>query len=435
MKNKIVYVGLTADPLHHGHINIIREASKLGDLYIGLLTDSAIAPNKRLPFLTWHQRKKIVENIVGVKMVIAQDEWDYAPTIRTLKPDIMVHGTDWLDGPLAPFRARALEALGSYGGDLVEIPYTKDVSSSAIQSFQFQNGILGEVRTNSLKRLIVAKDIVRILEAHNPLSGILVEESFIDVNGIRKEFDGMWSSSLTDSTSRGLPDTEALSLNWRINNISDIFAVTTKPLIIDADTGGQIDHFELAVRQMDKLGISACIIEDKKGLKRNSLLGNSVEQTIEDPKIFSKKIEVGRNARINPNFMVIARIESLILDRGIDDAIERAFLYTDAGADGIMIHSRMTTPNETFEFAEIYRKKFPDVPLVIVPTTFNSVNEQQLVNVGFNVVIYANHMLRAAVPAMRRAAEGILRNGRSKEIEGDIEKMSSILSLIPGTSQ
>ena len=220
MKNRIVYVGLTADPLHHGHINIIREASKLGDLYVGLLTDSAIAPNKRLPFLTWDQRKQIVENIVGVKMVIEQNDWDYAPTILTLKPDIMVHGTDWLDGPLAPFRARALEALASYGGDLVEIPYTKDISSSAIQSHQFQNGILGEVRTNSLKRLIVAKDIVRILEAHNPLSGILVEESFIDLKGIRKEFDGMWSSSLTDSTSRGLPDTEVLSLNWRINNIS-----------------------------------------------------------------------------------------------------------------------------------------------------------------------------------------------------------------------
>ena len=204
---------------------------------------------------------------------------------------------------------------------------------------------------------------------------------------------------------------------------------------MDADTGGQIEHFELAVRQMDKLGISACIIEDKKGLKRNSLLGNSVAQTIEDPNVFSKKIEVGRNARINPNFMVIARIESLILDRGIDDAIERAYLYTDAGADGIMIHSRMTTPNETFEFAEIYRKKFPDVPLVIVPTTFNTVSEQQLIDVGFNVVIYANHMLRAAVPAMRRAAEGILRNGRSKEIEDEIEKMSSILSLIPGSSQ
>ena len=431
---KTIYLGMTADILHHGHINIIARASELGELTIGLLTDEAIADHKKLPMLNWEQRKSIIENIKGVYRVIPQDTWDYSPTLYDLKPDVMVHGTDWLEGPLMPLRRNALEALNSFGGELIEIPYTEGVSSSTLALKSSENGILGEVRTNSLRRLLSVKNGLRILEAHDPISAILVEESQLEIDSGVRFFDGIWSSSLTDSTSRGMPDTEALSINARLSNIGDIFSVTTKPLIFDADTGGATQHFALNVKKMDRLGISACIIEDKKGLKKNSLLGNEVEQHQETIEDFCEKITVGRESKINPNFMIIARIESLILDKGMDDATYRAFSYVDAGADGIMIHSRKKDPDEVLEFARIFREKFANIPLVVVPTTFNKIYDDELFNAGFNIVIYANHLLRAAVPAMRKTVISILENRRSLECENEIEPMRDVLNLIPGTN-
>ena len=428
-----VYIGMTVDILHHGHVNVIEQARRYGEVTIGLLTDAAIADHKRLPYLTYEQRRKIVENIRGVVRVVPQEEWDYAPNLRRYRPDFMVHGDDWLEGPLAPFRARALAALAEYGGQLIEIPYTQGVSSQSLIDQLRSLGTTPDVRRRTLKRLLAAKPISRFIEAHNPISALIAENARVEVAGKVRQFDGFWSSSLTDSTARGKPDIEALDISSRLANVNDIFEVTTKPLIFDGDTGGKPEHFELNVRSMERLGISAVVIEDKQGLKKNSLLGTEVAQTQEEPAAFCEKIRMGRAARTGEDLMVIARIESLILERGMADAVARAQAYAAAGVDGIMIHSRRKTPDEVFEFARIFRSDFPHLPLVCVPTSYNACTEDELAAHGFNVVIYANHLLRAAYPAMRSVALDILRHGRSKEVDAQLLGISEILELIPGT--
>jgi len=428
-----VYIGMTVDVLHHGHINIIEQARKYGDVMVGLLSDAAVADHKRLPYLTYEHRKQIVENIKGVSQVVLQNEWDYAPNIRKYRPDVMVHGDDWLEGPLVPYRDRARVALAEYGGHLIEIPYTRGISSNEMLTQIQALGTTPDIRRRTLKRLLAAKPISRFIEAHNPISALIAEHTIVEQNGKNYQFDGFWSSSLTDSTARGKPDIEALEINSRLSNINDIFDVTTKPLIMDADTGGKLEHFELNVRSMERLGISATIIEDKVGLKKNSLFGNDVAQSQDDIESFCDKICAGRAARVSDDFMVIARIESLILDKGMDDAIARAQAYAGAGVDGIMIHSRKKTSDEVYEFAKIFKSEFPTLPLVCVPTSYNTVTEDELAEHGFNLVIYANHLLRAAYPAMQHVAREILRNGRSSEVDQHLMNINEILELIPGT--
>ncbi len=424
---------MTIDVLHHGHINIIEHARRYGDVVIGLLTDAAVADHKRLPFLTYEQRKRIIENISGVARVVPQDEWDYAPNLRRYRPDFMVHGDDWLEGPLAPYRQKALDALAEYGGKLIEVPYTQGVSSNAILTQLQGLGTTPDMRRKTLKRLLAAKPLSRFIETHNPISALVAEHAKVEVNGKVRQFDGFWSSSLTDSTTRGKPDNEALDLSSRLSNVNDIFEVTTKPLIFDGDTGGKPEHFELNVRSMERLGISAVIIEDKKGLKQNSLFGREIVQSQEDIGVFCDKIRAGRTARIGEDFIVIARIESLILEKGMKDAIERAHAYVNVGTDGIMIHSRKQEPDEVLEFARIFRRDFPSVPLVCVPTSYNTCMEDVLEAHGFNIVIYANHLLRAAIPAMQRVAHEILHHARSAEVDSYIMSINEILELIPGT--
>jgi phosphoenolpyruvate mutase len=428
-----VYIGMTIDILHHGHINVIEHARQYGDIMIGLLTDAAVADHKRLPYLTYEQRKKIIENISGVKRVVPQKEWNYAMNLRRYRPDFMVHGTDWLEGPLAPYREKALEALAEYGGKLVEIPYTQGVSSQSLVSQLQGMGTTSDIRRKTLRRQLAAKPISRFIEAHNPISALIAEHATVNVDGKVRQFDGFWSSSLTDSTARGKPDIEALDISSRLSNVNDIFEVTTKPMIFDGDTGGKPEHFELNVRSMERLGISAVIIEDKKGLKKNSLFGNEVEQAQENVELFCEKIDAGRAARVGDDFMVIARLESLILDKGMKDAVSRAQAYVSAGVDGIMIHSRKNEPDEVFEFAHIFRSIFPNVPLICVPTSYNTVTEDELSAHGFNIVIYANHLLRAAYPAMRNVAHEILKHGCSAEVGAKLMHINEILELIPGT--
>lgn len=431
---KTVYIGMTVDILHHGHINIINCARQYGSVVIGLLTDRAISDHKRLPLLTYEQRKVIVESISGVSRVVPQEQWDYAPTIRALKPDYMIHGDDWMDGPLAPYRSRALSALSEYGGKLIEIPYTKGISGTLLANQIQQSGISPEHRKGTLKRLLAAKPLVRIIEAHSPISALIAENTSVEVDGKLRTFDGFWSSSLTDSTLMGKPDIEALDISSRLSNINRIFEVTSKPLIMDWDTGGLLPHFQINVKSMDRLGISAVVIEDKTGLKKNSLLGNDVPQTQEQTEVFCDKISAGKQARIDSDFMIIARIESLILDKGMDDALDRAAAYVTAGADAIMIHSRRKDPSEVFDFAKRFRAIHDSVPLVCVPTSYSLVTEQELADRGFNIVIYANHLMRASCPAMKRVAQEILEHGRSHESDSRLLSINEILELIPGTA-
>lgn len=428
-----VYVGMSADLIHPGHLNILNEAAKLGEVTVGLLTDKAIASYKRLPYLEYEQRSIILQNLKAVKEVIPQETLDYRPNLKRLKPDYVVHGDDWKEGIQRETRQQVMDCLKEWQGKLVEVPYTKGISSTKLNNALKEIGTTPDIRRARLRRLIDSKKIVRIIEAHNGLTGLIVEKINVEVNGEVREFDGMWASSLTDSTSMGKPDIEAVDITSRVNNINNLVEVTTKPIIFDGDTGGKIEHFVFTVRTLERLGVSAVIIEDKIGLKKNSLFGTDVVQnqdTIED---FSNKIKAGREARITSDFMVIARIESLILKAGMEDAIERAKAYIEAGADAIMIHSKEKSPDEILEFCKRFGKFTRKVPLIAVPSSYNTIYEAELAEAGVNVVIYANQLLRSAYPAMLETAKSILTNQRSYESDGNCMSIKEILELIPGT--
>jgi phosphoenolpyruvate phosphomutase len=432
--NKIVYVGMSADIIHPGHLNIIKEAKKLGRLIVGVLTDNAIASYKRLPYLNYEQRKIIVENIKGVDEVIPQETLDYVPNLVKIKPDFVVHGDDWKEGVQKETRQRVVDTITQWGGKLIDVPYTKGISSTQLNSRIKEIGTTPEVRMKRLRRLIEAKPIVSILEAHSGLTGLIIENVSLEVNGRNKEFDGMWSSSLTDSTSKGKPDIEAVDLTTRLHDLNDILEVTTKPIIYDGDTGGKIEHFVFTVRTLERLGVSAIIIEDKVGLKKNSLFGTDVNQVQDSEEGFSEKIKAGKNSQVTDDFMIIARIESLICGKGIQDALSRSKAYVEAGADGIMIHSKDKTGEDIKEFCSTFRSTISkNIPIVVVPSTYNHITEEEFEKWGANIVIYANHMLRSAYPAMLETAKIILANGRSLEADKLCMPIKEILELIPGT--
>ncbi len=429
--SKKVYVAMSADLIHPGHLNIIEEARKYGDVIIGLLTDKAIASYKRLPYMTFDQRKKVIENIKGVAEVVPQETLDYVPNLEKYKPDFVVHGDDWKTGVQKEVRQKVIDALAKWGGELIEPTYTPGVSSTELNIWIREMGTTPGIRLNMLRRLLESKEIVRVMEAHNGLTGLIVENTKIKKNNVINEFDAMWLSSLTDSTAKGKPDIGCVDLTSRLNTISDILEVTTKPIIFDGDSGGLTEHFVYMVRTLEREGVSAVIIEDKIGLKKNSLFGTDVEQVQDDIENFCDKIRSGKKAQVTQNFMVIARIESLILNAGMDDAIERAMAYISAGADGIMIHSKERTPAEILEFCARYNEFDVKVPLVAVPSTYNSITETELKEAGVRIVIYANQLLRSAYPAMIKTAETILQNERAFEADKECMPIKEILTLIP----
>lgn len=430
---KKVYLGMVADIMHPGLINIINEGAKYGDVVIGLFTDKAVAERKRLPFLSYEQRKNVLENIKGVSEIVPQDEWSYVPNLRKLKPDYIIHGDDWKSGMDMELREEVFRVMKELGGEVIEIPYTKGINSTGLVEEEKGLGTTPEVRMKQLRRLIAAKPVVRIMEAHDGLCGLIIEHAEVDTTGKHNTFDGMWSSSLTDSTSKGKPDIEAVDLTTRLQDLNNILECTTKPIIFDGDTGGKIEHFVFTVRTLERHGVSAVIIEDKVGLKKNSLFGTDAIQTQDTIEHFCDKIRAGKNAQVTKDFMIIARIESLIAGKSVDDAIERANAYVKAGADGIMIHSKNKSGEDIKEFCLRFRKEHPMVPIVVVPTTYNHIYERELHDWGVNVVIYANHMLRSAYPAMKKTAETILANERSLEVNDLCMPIKEILELIPGT--
>lgn len=429
--SKKVYVGMAADLLHEGHINILKVAATYGDVTVGVLTDKAIASYKRLPYMNFSQRKTLVEHIKGVVQVVSQDTLDYEANLRAHQPDYVVHGNDWKTGRQKDVRQKVIDVLAEWGGELIEPTYTQGISSTLLNKAMKQIGTTPDVRLKTLRRLIEAKDIVRVIEAHNGLTARIVETVEVDKEGQNRQFDAMWSSSLTDSVARGKPDIEAVDISSRLVTINDIFEVTTKPLIFDGDTGGRLEHFPFMVRSLERTGVSAVIIEDKTGLKQNSLHGNDVEQTQDDIEQFCAKIRAGKKAQITEDFMIIARVESLILEKGMEDAIIRAHAYAGAGADGIMIHSREKEPDEILEFCRLFRSDNRDLPLVVVPTSFNRITDVELGNAGANIVIHANHLLRSAYPAMMKTARSILENDRSLEADELCLSIKEILGLIP----
>src|SRR3989344_5171799 len=428
-REKLVYVGMSVDLIHHGHINIIQEAAKLGTVIVGLLTDKAIASYKRLPALTYEQRKKVIENIKGVSEVVTQEAMDYVQNLLKYKPDYVVHGDDWKTGVQKQIRERVIETLKEWGGEIVEITYTGGISSTQLHKYLKEIGITPEVRMKKLRRLLEAKKIVGFLEAHNGISALIVENTRIIKNEKAQEFDGVWVSSLTDSTAKGKPDIELVA---RLDTLNHIIEATTKPIIVDGDTGGIPEHFIFLVKTLERFGVSAVIIEDKIGLKKNSLFGTEVIQEQDSIKNFGYKISMGKKAQVTEDFMVIARIESLILGAGLEDALIRANAYIQAGADGIMIHSKEKDPAEVFSFCRRYSAFEKKVPLIVVPSTFSHVSETELKENGVSVVIYANHLLRSAYPAMSKAAETILLHERGHEADQFCMPIKDIINLIPG---
>lgn len=429
---KKVYVGMGTDLVHHGHINIIEVARELGEVTVGLLSDKAVSKFSRMPFLSYDERKKILENLKGVKEVIPQNTLDYEENLKSLKPDYVVHGDDWKTGPQKHIRERVIELLKEWGGELIEPEYTSGISSTGLRNALKEVGTTPDIRRRLLRRLIESKDIVRVLEAHNGISGLIVEETTFEAEGEIREFDALWVSSLTDSTAKGKPDTEYVDRTSRFQTINDILDVTTKPIILDGDTGGVTEHFALLVKNLDRLGISAVIIEDKVGLKRNSLFGTEVKQELDTIEGFCEKINAGKKAQMTDDFMIIARLESLIADQGMDDALARAKAYIEAGADAIMIHSRHKDGAEIMEFMRKYNEFEYKVPVVSVPSSYNHFTEEELVEAGFSIVIYANHLLRAAFPAMKKTAETILKHKRSMEAAKEFcMPIKEILTILP----
>jgi len=431
MKNiKNVYVGLSADILHEGHINILKIASQYGNVVVGLLTDDAIASYKNIPYLDFNKRKIVVENIKYVSKVIPQNTLDYVQNLQIIKPAYVVHGDDWKTGVQKKTRDRVVRTLKKWSGKLIEPKYTRDISSTSIKKkisniLSFQNN-----RVSRLKRLINSKNIVRILESHNSLTGLIIEKLKVIKKNNSYEFDGMWSSSLTDSATKGKPDNSSVDFSTRLSSLNDIMEVTTKLLVFDADNGGQLEHLPFLVRSLERCGASAIIMEDKIGLKKNSLFKNQSDTKQDKPDIFAKKIKQICKSRKNKDFMVIARIESFILGKGLKDALKRAEIYSKAGADAILIHSKEKTPKEIFSFAKEFKKSKNFIPLVSVPSTYSKVYERDLIKNGFKLVIYANQLLRAAYPAMQFVAKKILENSRAFEIEKKIIPINEIINLI-----
>ena len=414
---KTVYVAMSTDLFHSGHINIINQAAKYGKVIVGVLTDDAIATYKRAPILDTQEREQIAASFKNVDKTVIQGTLDYTENLRKLKPDYVVHGDDWRTGVLQKIRDRVIEVLAEWGGELIEVPYTQNISGGTLSKQFSALTNTPEIRLSKLKRLLQLKPYIRAIDASNGLTGLIAENVQVmdEVNIIAKEFDAMWISSLCDSSFKGKPDIELVDLTSRISTINEIMEVTTKPIILDGDTGGKVEHFSFHVKTLERIGVSAVIIEDKTGLKQNSLFGTDVEQVLDDPADFAAKIAAGKRAQATRDFMIIARLESLIAGKSVEDALMRAKIYIDAGADAVMIHSKEKDGHDVFAFMEQFRAFSQTIPLVVVPTTYSQFTEEELHAKGANIIIHANHLLRSAYPAMVKAAESILTHGRSKE--------------------
>lgn len=431
MSEKVVYMCFSTDIIHGAHIAIIKKAQQLGKLMVGVLSDEAVASYKRFPLVPESERMIMFENIAGVDKVVLQQTLSYRENLMKYKPDIVVHGDDWCTGFQKPIRDEVVAVLESYGGELVEYPYAADQKYADIQARTRADLAMPDIRRGRLKRVLSAKGLITAMEAHDGLTGLIVENTVAYQDGGAHQFDAMWISSLCDSTAKGKPDIELVDMTSRFRTIEDITEVTTKPIIFDGDTGGKTEHFVYTVRSLERLGVSMVIIEDKTGLKKNSLFGTEVVQTQDSIENFCEKIRAGKKAQRTKEFMICARIESLILEKGMEDALTRAFAFVEAGADAIMIHSRKKDPSEIKEFIDKFRMKDPTTPLVLVPTSFNSVKEEEWKELGANIIIYANQLMRAEVPAMQKAAEMILENHRAEECDAMLMPFKDIIRLIP----
>lgn len=427
---KKVYTCFCTDVIHEGHMNIIREAQKYGEVVVGVLTDSEMIRYNRFPLIDFEERFQMVQKIPGISKVVVQKEILYNQIIADLKPDYVIHGDNWRDGPESAIRKNVLSLLKEYGGELIEVAYTYNDEVHRTDARMKEQLAMPEYRRGRLLKLLRLCPIVKTLEVHSGLTGLIAEKTVVEHDGAFEQFDAMWVSSLCDSTAKGKPDIELVDMTSRFRTINDVMEVTTKPIIFDGDTGGLIEHFVYTVRSLERMGVSAVIIEDKTGIKKNSLFGTEVDQTQDSIEHFCEKISAGKKVQLTDEFMIIARIESLILEKGMEDALKRARAYVKAGADGIMIHSRKKEPDEILEFCDKFRHEDTETPIVVVPSSFNSITEKELAEHGVNIVIYANQLTRSAFPAMEQTARDILKYHRAKEVDDRLMSIKDIISLI-----
>ena len=428
--SKTVYVAMCTDVIHEGHLNIIEKARQYGHVIVGALTDGALIRYDQFPTISLEERMALYKELPGVEKVVVQQTMDYDDVLTDLKPDYVAHSDNWKEGPQKGIRDHVVELLKSYGGQLVEFPYTRNPRVAKIKKQTVEKLAMPEYRRKRLRQLLAICPVVKAIEVHDGLTGLIAEKTVVEQDGKLDQFDAMWISSLCDSIAKGKPDIELVDMTSRFRTIDDVTEVTTKPIIFDGDTGGLTEHFVYTVRSLEKMGVSAVIIEDKTGLKKNSLFGNEVKQTQDTIENFCAKISAGKQIQLTDSFMIIARIESLILEQGMEDALQRARAYVGAGADGIMIHSRKKDPAEILEFCDRFRAFDPDTPIVVVPSSFNSIREEELAAHGVNIVIYANQLTRSAFPAMRSTAETILKNHRAKEVDDDLLPIKDVITLI-----
>ncbi len=427
---KTIYTCFCTDVIHEGHLNIINNAKEYGNVIVGVLADAASIKYNRFPSISLQERVNLVKGIPGVSEVVVQDEIMYDKVINKYRPDYVIHGDNWDEPGMQEIRQNIIEQLANYGGELIEIPYTRNEDIAKLDKKMIEKLAMPEFRRGRLRKLLDIVPIVKTIEVHSGLTGLIAEKTIVDEGGTIDQFDAMWISSLCDSTEKGKPDIELVDMTSRFRTIEDVMEVTTKPIIFDGDTGGLTEHFVYTVRSLERMGVSAVIIEDKTGLKKNSLFGTEVKQTQASIEEFSAKIAAGKKAQLSDDFMIIARIESLILERGMEDALERARAFVKAGADGIMIHSRKKEPDEILEFCDKFRAEDKNTPIVVVPSSFNTITEEELAQHGVNICIYANQLLRAAFPAMENAAKSILIHHRAKEIDSQLMPIKQIITLI-----
>ena len=427
---KTVYACFTTDVIHAGHLNIIREAQKYGRLIAGVMSDAALVKFDRFPTISQDERMALLKAQEGVSEVVLQDAVMYDRIIAQIKPDYVIHGANWLTGPQKAIRDNAEKALAATGGQIIDVPYTYNDDVKRTDARIRAKLMMPEFRRRRLRQLLQLRPIVKAIEVHSGLTGLLAEKTVVEHNGELDQFDAQWISSLCDSTAKGKPDIELVDMTSRFRTIDDVMEVTTKPIVFDGDTGGMIEHFVYTVRSLERMGVSAVIIEDKTGLKKNSLFGTEVKQTQDTIEHFCEKIAAGKKVQLTDDFMIIARIESLILEQGQEDALNRARAYVKAGADGIMIHSRKKDPAEIYAFCDAFRREDKTTPIVVVPTSFNTATEAELAGHGINLVIYANQLTRSAFPAMQKTAEDILRYHRAKEVDDRLMSVKQIITLI-----
>ena len=427
---KTVYACFTTDVIHEGHLNIIHKAKEYGKVIVGVLSDEAMVKFDRFPTISYDERIALVQAIPEVDQVVKQEDVMYDQVVSELRPDYVIHGDNWLQGPTRAIRDNVERLLSSYGGKIIDIPYTYNENVKHTDDKIREKLAMPEFRRKRLRQLLKMRSVVKAIEVHSGITGLIAEKTVVEHEGKLDQFDAMWISSLCDSTAKGKPDIELVDMTSRFRTIEDITEVTTKPIIFDGDTGGLIEHFVYTIRSLERMGVSAIIIEDKTGLKKNSLFGTEVAQTQDSIEHFSEKIRAGKKVQLTDDFMIIARIESLILEQGMEDALNRAQAFVEAGADGIMIHSRKIDTDEILEFCDKFREKNKATPIVVVPSSFNTITEEELSEHGVNIVIYANQLTRSAFPAMEETAKDILRYHRAKEVDEKLMPIKDIISLI-----